>query len=101
MSHRIQLGVWAGTHSAELHDSGNLIVEWYAFGDNEPYESANILTFDKPSQGLFARALGPLPSSGPDAFLNALAERFSSYFAVREFADLEGIPYTHEVDFEP
>jgi len=101
MSHRIKLGVSSGSHSAEIDDNGSLLVEWYAFGENEPYESANILKFAASSQRRLALALGQNSFCGPDDFLAALANRFGSYFEIRRFADLERIPYVHKVDFSP
>ena len=101
MSHRVKFSSSSGSHCAEIDDSGNLLVEWYDFGDDAPYESANILQFAEPSQRLLALALDGSSFSAPDEFLQALANRFSSYFEIRRFADLEGIPYVHKVNFSP
>ncbi|HEY3951659.1 hypothetical protein [Phenylobacterium sp.] len=79
----------------------DLVVEWYDFGEAAPYESANLLIFGAEAQAALARrlALEPLPST--DALAQAVAGRFGSYFAVRAFADAEGIAYRHAVDFSP
>lgn len=85
MGERVRLrGTGRGAHSA-WHDEGSaLIVEWHDFGEDAPYESANMIRFDAASQEALA-----------------LAARFRSYFEIRAFAEAEAIPFEAEVDFRP
>ena len=101
MSHSVELGFASGTHSASIDDHGQMLVEWYAFGEDAPYESLNSLVFSKPGRDLLAAALGRPSPDNDAALLDALAKRFNSYFDVRQFADSTGIPYKHGVDFCP
>jgi len=89
-----------GSHVA--YERGQeVVVEWYDFGADAPYESANLLIFDRAAQGAFAIALGMDPSAVPDRLAAQIAARFASYFAVKAFAEAQAIPFTPEVDFQP
>jgi hypothetical protein len=78
-----------------------LVVEWYDFGDHAPYESANLLIFDRPAQRLLMRLVGEPQNQTPHAFASRLAAKFDSYFEIKQFARRHEIPFTAEVDFEP
>lgn len=89
-----------GTHSAYARGS-DLIVEWYDHGPNAPYESANLLIFDRATQRRLAETIGVDPALSPHRLSNKVAARFDSYFDVRRFAETQGLAFTTEVDFEP
>jgi hypothetical protein len=87
-------------HSACIRE-GILTVEWYDFGDDAPYESANMIHFEGPARAALARALG-LPEDAADAdLLKFIQTRFPSWFEVKSFALREGIAFRSEVDFMP
>jgi hypothetical protein len=89
-------------HSAYLDDERRLVVEWYETSDHGPYEHATMVVFDAVGQEALALALGLTSRPAETAALLALIEeRFSSYFEVRTFAEENGLPYSHEVDFNP
>lgn len=89
-----------GAHSAYARGS-DLVVEWYDFGDDATYESANLLIFDRAAQRLLAAALEAEVTLSPHLLSNWVAGRFPSYFAVKAFATERGIPFETEVDFQP
>jgi hypothetical protein len=97
MGERTRLrGSGSGTHSVWMDAAGRLVVEWYDFGPDSPYESANLILFDAAEQRALAAALrveGALPET--------LAARFSTWFEVKAFAQDEGIPFESTVDFQP
>jgi hypothetical protein len=78
-----------------------LVVEWYDFGDHAPYESANLLIFDRPAQHTLMALTDAPSNSTPHDFASRLAARFESYFDVKAFAEANGIPFATEVDFNP
>ena len=78
-----------------------MVVEWYDLAKDRPYESASTLRFDAHGQRELIRALGLPSTTNPNALVDGLGERFDSYFSIREFADVEKVPYKHEVDFDP
>jgi hypothetical protein len=97
----IKLGhLGAGSHRVDVTDDHCLVVEWYDFGDDVPYESANILTFSTADQEALAEAMG-LPGVTLGDLQSAVAERFASYWDVRAFCDQHHVPYRHDVDFMP
>jgi hypothetical protein len=79
----------------------DLVVEWYDFGDDAPYESANLLVFDRPAQLSLIALLEELPNQTPHGFAAELAARFHSYFEIKDFAEANGIPFATETDFYP
>lgn len=89
-----------GSHVAYARGS-ELVVEWYDFGDHAPYESANLVVFDRPTQIAFARLIGVDDSPAPHHLASMVAARFDSYFAVKAFAEANGLAFTTEVDFQP
>lgn len=98
--HRFRMSSKPGSHVAYAQAS-DLVVEWYDFGDHAPYESANLLTFDRLAQQQLAGAIGLLECPSPDVLASEVARKFSSYFEVKAFAAERGIPFTSEVDFWP
>ncbi len=89
-----------GSHVAYARGS-DLVVEWYDFGEDAPYESANLLIFDRPAQQQLALGirLAECPSSHDLA--DEVAHKFKSYFAVKSFATKRGIAFETKVDFQP
>jgi hypothetical protein len=85
-----------GAHSAYRDGHGRLVVEWYDFGADAPYESANLITFDSAAERVLAEALGH-----PHDLVAALADRFVSWFEVKAFAVSRDIPFTSTVAFDP
>ena len=88
-------------HTIEVCPDGRLIVEWYDFGDDAPYESANQLIFEPAALVLLVKALNCPKGSDASSVATALAANFSSYFEIREFVSTHSIPFEHLVDFEP
>jgi hypothetical protein len=87
-------------HSAYARGS-ELIVEWYDFGEDAPYESANLIIFDTAARTALARRLG-LPEGAADAaLLERIQQSFPSWFEAKSFAQREGIAFSLEVDFMP
>lgn len=102
MAQRVQLrGTGRGAHSARYDEAGDLVVEWHDFGEDAPYESANMIRFDAASQDALAGALDSAAPPAGAALLAALAARFRTYFEIRAFADAQAIPFVAEVDFRP
>jgi hypothetical protein len=102
MAERVRLrGTGRGAHSLYHDEAGKLVVEWHDFGEDAPYESANMIRFDAASQDALAGALDSAAPPAGAALIAALAARFRSYFEIRAFADAEAIPFEAEVDFRP
>ena len=89
-----------GSHSAYAR-GGDLVVEWYDFGEHAPYESANLIVFAPASQRRLAEALGLDTARSADALAAELASRFSTVFQVREFAETCGASFSRETNFWP
>lgn len=90
-------GAGTGTHWAWFDEHGWLVVEWYDHGPDVPYESANQLRFAPES----AATLLNLDAPSAAETLEALRQRFESWWAVRKAARERGIAFTSEVDFLP
>jgi hypothetical protein len=101
MRRRIKLRLKSGSHTAYIRADGVLVVEWYDFGENSPYESANLIIFDQHGQRKLVLALGLPTTSEAGSLLDAIGKRFESYFDVRAFADIKKVPYEDKVDFSP
>ena len=82
-------------------EDGIVVVEWYSFGDDVAYEFAKQVRFDPAGQAQFAVALGFAEAVEPSTLASILKDRFGSYWAVREFADANGIPYAVKTDMQP
>jgi hypothetical protein len=89
-----------GSHVAYARGS-DLVVEWYDFGDHAPYESANLMIFDRATQHRLAELLCVDRALSPHELANKVAARFESYFEVREFAGKQGLGFATETDFQP
>jgi hypothetical protein len=98
MTERVGLdGTGPGSaHNIYRDAEGRLVVEWYDFGADAPYESANLIMFDGHAERVLAEALG-----NPEDLLAAIAARFTSWFEVKAFAVSRDIPFTSTVDFAP
>jgi hypothetical protein len=94
-----QAGRSPGAHSAYFESDGTLIIEWYNFGEFAPYESADMLSFSEAAQEELAIRLGC--ETEQVEILRWLAERFTTYWAVKEWATTEGLVFSHSVDFMP
>jgi hypothetical protein len=90
----------SGSHAAYARGS-DLVVEWHDFGPHAPYESANLLIFDRPAQWRLAEAIGFNRSLKPHDLAYRVALKFDSYFEVKAFAEQHAIPFAAEVDFQP
>jgi hypothetical protein len=90
----------SGSHVAYARKS-DLVVEWYDFGEDAPYESANLLIFDRPVQQQLALAIGVAECPSRHDLAYEVARKFKSYFAVKSFATKRGIAFEAEVDFQP
>jgi hypothetical protein len=102
MTERVRLrGTGRGAHSLRYDGAGALVAEWHDFGEDAPYESANMIRFDAASQDALAGALDSAAPPAGGAPIDALAARFRSYFEIRAFAEAEAIPFEAEVDFRP
>jgi hypothetical protein len=89
-----------GSHHVELKADRSLVIDWYDFGDDVPYESGNTLTFSLAGQRALARAMDLPPVIGRD-LQSAVAERFAGYHQVRAFCDHHRVSYAHAVDWWP
>ena len=97
---RHQMSARPGSHSTYARGS-EVVVEWYDFGDHVPYESANLLAFDRPAQHAIIAELKFPAGLAPDTLAGRLALFFDSYFDVKRFAEARGIPFATEIDFQP
>jgi hypothetical protein len=89
-----------GSHVAYCR-AGDLIVDWYDFGDDAPYESINLLIFGRSAQLRLIDLLGEDPGQTSHDLACRLALVFDSYFAVKTFAERHGVPFTTETNFWP
>ena len=78
-----------------------LVVEWYDHGAHAPYESANLLIFDRAAANTLAHAIDVDPACSLGSIAAAVTNRFESYFEVKAFAIERGIPFEKKVDFQP
>jgi predicted DNA-binding WGR domain protein len=98
---RFRMPLRPGSHSAYVRADGRLVVEWYDFGDDAPYESANLLVFDDQGQAQLAAALDLPAETRAQGLAEAVAARFQSYFEVKAFATDQQLRFASEVDFQP
>ena len=96
--HRLR-GSGRGAEYAYLR-GGDLVVEWYDFGDDAPYESANLLILDGTGQRALAAAMGA-DAAPPGDLAAKVAAEFASWFELRAFLDAWGITARSETDFQP
>lgn len=82
-------------------EDGIVVVEWYDFGEDVAFEFAVQLRFDPVAQHTLATALGLPTSVSLSALLQTLEDTFSTYHAVRVFADKNDIPYELRRDLMP
>ncbi|HEY1605642.1 MAG TPA: hypothetical protein VGF77_08575 [Allosphingosinicella sp.] len=87
-------------HSAYIRKDG-LVVEWYDFGEDAPYESANMIVFDAGARAALARSLGLAEDVADEPLLRCIERLFPSWFEAKAFAQREGIAFRSEVDFMP
>jgi hypothetical protein len=97
MRHRLAGELPGHTAYAE---GGELVVEWYDFGEDAPYESANMLKLDLAAQRALAAAM-EAGSPTLEALAQAVAERFASWFEFRDFVAAHGVAARRETDFWP
>jgi hypothetical protein len=79
---------------------GQLVVEWYDFGEGAPYESANMLILDLAAQRSLAAAMDE-GSPSVEGLAEAVARRFASWFEFRDLVAAQGIVAWRETDFMP
>jgi hypothetical protein len=89
-----------GSHVAYARGK-DLVVEWYDFGPDAPYESANLLIFAKPAQEQLAVLIGLELPVKPKLLARQVADRFGSYFEVQDFARENKIEFLKRVNFWP
>ena len=82
-------------------EDGEVVAEFYHFGEDADYEFAVQVRFDAVGQAQLAGLLGLESAPEPEALAALLKARFVTYYAVRDFADKNGVPYTHQRDFQP
>lgn len=99
--HSVTLAADGGSQTVQLDDRGNLVGEWYCFGEDVAYEFANQLIFSKSAQAGLGGVLGKAPGTNATAIVEALGRRFSSYWEIAEFVDAKGVPHERKVDFWP
>ncbi|MBU1513260.1 MAG: hypothetical protein KKB47_10980 [Alphaproteobacteria bacterium] len=97
---RNKLAAKVGSHSAYARGP-DLIVEWYDFGDDTHYESANFLVFKSPAQQMLAQAIGGAAGFEVALLAAKVAAHFDSYFEVKAFAAEHSIPFATDVEFQP
>ena len=86
-----------GWHSAYRRADGALAVEWLEYQDPAPYDHATKIVFNEDQETRLGEALG----TDRQGVISTLAERFTTYWAVRAFADAHAVDYQAEVDFLP
>lgn len=89
-----------GSHVAYVRGE-DLVVEWYDFGDQAPYESANLLVLDPACQRELAVAMGLVAGQAPQALAAVVAHAFHDWFEFRRFAQAQGLAVQAETDFMP
>ena len=95
-------GKGSGAHTATIQPDGPLVIEWYDFGDDAPYESANMLVFDCAQQEQLGAVLGlPVGERGGQGLLAEIQDRFETYFDAQSFARENGVQFSKSVDFMP
>ena len=87
----------SGWHSVYRRADGALVVEWLEYQDPAPYDHATKLGFKAEQEAKLGEALG----LNGTAMISTLAERFTTYWAVRAFTDANAVGYQAEVDFMP
>jgi hypothetical protein len=93
-------GAGPGSHFIYTDEKGRFVIEWYDFGKDVPYESANMLILGDSELAALADRLGH-SGAGAQQIADELAERFTSYFTIRAYLDGAGLKYRHEVDSMP
>jgi hypothetical protein len=93
-------GSRTGSHVTYRDEDGRLVVEWYDFGDDCPYESANLIIFDADAEAAL-RNLLKVPETSLLSMMESIVARFDTYWAVRAFAEAHAIKCAHVVDFQP
>jgi hypothetical protein len=93
------LGRSAGSHFAYFTDDGALVVELYIFGEDAPYDSADMISFRAAAQSATAARLRCANEHAE--LLKSLDERFATYGEVQGWAEAEGIAFSHTADFMP
>ncbi len=82
-------------------ENGIVVVEYYHFGENVAYEYTVQVRLNQVGQAAMATALDLPDTPAPDKLLMVLKDRFSTYDAVRDFADAHAVPYELARDFQP
>lgn len=82
-------------------EDGIVVVEYYHFGEDVLYEFAEQVRLDQTGQVQMAKALGLTGVIDPQVLAQVLKDKFVTYYAVRDFADGNGVGYQHSRDFSP
>lgn len=89
-----------GAHCAYAR-AADVVVEWYDFGPEAPYESVNLIIFDRPEQRRLAQLLCDPDWTSPHDIAGLLASRFKTYFDVKAFAEANNVPFHASHHFDP
>lgn len=89
-----------GAHRAYARGP-DLVVEWYDFGPHAPFESVNLLIFDRQAQHQLGRLIEAPHDLTPHELAWRLPYRFASYFEVKAFAQANRVPFKWETSFDP
>lgn len=82
-------------------EDGVVVVEYYHFGKDVLYEFAEQIRLDEIGQRQMASTLGFADIIDPHVLTQLLKEKFVTYYAVRDFADRNGVEYKHGRDLWP
>ena len=95
-------GGGSGSHSAYFDGYNRLTIEWYDFGKDTPYSSANMLIFEETQAGELSRSIG-FEGTFEDrtGLLNKIHEKFDSYFEALDYIESNNIGFIKKVDFNP
>ena len=89
----------SGWHSAYRRSDHQLVIEWLEYQDPAPYDHATKIIFTAEQELALMRSYGLTDAAGSKTA--ALADRFTTYWAVRAYADQHSLAYASEVDFHP
>jgi hypothetical protein len=87
-------------HTFTVKD-GVIVVEYYHFGEDVAYEFAEEVRLAQTGQEQMAKLLGLTDIIDSQALAQVLKEKFVTYYAVRDFADENGVAYEHSRDLWP
>jgi hypothetical protein len=78
-----------------------ILIEDYHFGSDVSYEYATQIRFDQAGQSALAAALDLTDTCDASTLSQMLKDRFVTFRAARQFADVHKIPYKQSTDMQP